>query len=68
MDALWSLTNRRTVPQVFIKGDFIGGCDGKSDTLEVCTYNTMLMQETGANAATSFWRLFELHALSLMHA
>lgn len=27
MDALWSLTNRRTVPQVFIKGDFIGGCD-----------------------------------------
>ncbi len=29
MDALSAITHRRTVPQVFIKGDFIGGCDGK---------------------------------------
>ncbi|DBA94334.1 TPA: hypothetical protein ACH3X1_001941 [Trebouxia sp. C0004] len=27
MDALLAITHRRTVPQVFIKGEFIGGCD-----------------------------------------
>lgn len=27
MDALQAITHRRTVPQVFIKGEFIGGCD-----------------------------------------
>ena len=27
--ALTELTGRRTVPQVFLKGEFIGGCDGK---------------------------------------
>lgn len=27
MDALLSITHRRTVPQVFIQGEFIGGCD-----------------------------------------
>ena len=29
MDALLAITHRRTVPQVFIKGEFIGGCDGE---------------------------------------
>ena len=29
MDALLSITHRRTVPQVFIQGEFIGGCDGE---------------------------------------
>ena len=27
-DALYEVTGRRTVPQVFIKGAFIGGADG----------------------------------------
>lgn len=29
-DALLTITQSRTVPQVFIKGEFIGGCDGNS--------------------------------------
>lgn len=28
-DALLAITRSRTVPQVFIRGEFIGGCDGK---------------------------------------
>lgn len=27
-DALQPITGRRTVPQVFVGGKFIGGCDG----------------------------------------
>ncbi len=27
-DALYDITSRRTVPQVFVNGEFIGGCDG----------------------------------------
>ncbi len=29
MDGLMGITERRTVPQVFIKSEFIGGCDGE---------------------------------------
>ena len=28
-DALNDVTSRRTVPQVFVSGKFIGGCDGE---------------------------------------
>ena len=28
-DTLQGMTGTRTVPQVFIDGEFIGGCDGK---------------------------------------
>ena len=30
LDGLMSITERKTVPQVFIKSEFIGGCDGES--------------------------------------
>ena len=39
-DALLSITKSRTVPQVFIKGEFIGGCDGASNTCAF-TFHTL---------------------------
>ena len=42
MDALWSITNSRTVPQVFIKGEFIGGCDGETFLQIVCKVDMLL--------------------------
>ena len=30
LEGLMSITERKTVPQVFIKSEFIGGCDGES--------------------------------------
>lgn len=49
-DALLTITQSRTVPQVFIKGEFIGGCDGNS-TIECsampdmcCPFSVLGMQ------------------------
>lgn len=46
-DALLTITQSRTVPQVFIKGEFIGGCDGNnmlgcSHMLDMCCPSSIL--------------------------
>ena len=35
-DALLDMTGMRTVPQVFVSGTLIGGCDGKPSSVCVC--------------------------------
>lgn len=39
-DELAGITGSHTVPQVFIKGEFVGGCDGKPKPFcnTVCAY------------------------------